>query len=138
MSQFVNSLAGLGAFALYFALSIFFLLLFKFVYIRCTPYDEWKLVKDEQNIAAGITLSGAFLGYSLAIAGAAKNSVNLVDFAIWGVIALVAQLLAFAIVRYGFMPKLVERIKANEIPAGIVMASMSVAIGLLNAACMTY
>jgi len=67
MSQLLNSLAGLGAFALYFALSIFFLLLFKFVYIRCTPYDEWKLVKDDKNVAAGLTLSGAFIGYSIAI-----------------------------------------------------------------------
>ena len=138
MSQLLNSLAGLGAFALYFALSIFFLLLFKFVYIRCTPYDEWKLVKDDKNVAAGLTLSGAFIGYSIAIAGAATNSVNLIDFAVWGVVALIAQLLAFAIVRYGFMPKLVDRIKDNEIPAGIVMGSMSIAIGLLNAACMTY
>ncbi|MDN3616038.1 MAG: DUF350 domain-containing protein [Vibrio gallaecicus] len=138
MSQLLNSLAGLGAFALYFALSIFFLLLFKFVYIRCTPYDEWKLVKDDKNVAAGLTLSGAFIGYSLAIAGAATNSVNLIDFAVWGVVALIAQLLAFAIVRFGFMPKLVDRIKDNEIPAGIVMGSMSIAIGLLNAACMTY
>ncbi|MBW3698438.1 DUF350 domain-containing protein [Vibrio sp. T187] len=138
MSQLLDSLAGLGAFALYFALSIGLLLLFKFVYIRFTPYDEWKLVKEEQNVAAGLTLSGAFIGYSLAIASAASNSVNLIDFAIWGVVALIAQLIAFAIVRFGFMPKLVERIKANEIPAGIVMGSMSIAIGLLNAACMTY
>lgn len=138
MSQFALSLAGLGSFALYFGLSIAFLLIFKFVYIRITPYDEWKLVKEEQNIAAALTLSGAFIGYSLAIASAASNSVNLIDFAIWGVIALIAQVIAYAIVRFGFMPKLVERIKSNEIPAGVVMGSMSIAIGLLNAACMTY
>ncbi|MCG7496426.1 DUF350 domain-containing protein [Vibrio sp. Of7-15] len=138
MSQFALSLAGLGSFALYFGLSIVFLLIFKFVYIRITPYDEWKLVKEEQNIAAALTLSGAFIGYSLAIASAASNSVNLIDFAIWGVVALIAQVIAYAIVRFGFMPKLVERIKGNEIPAGVVMGSMSIAIGLLNAACMTY
>ena len=138
MSQFALSLAGLGSFALYFGLSIAFLLIFKFVYSRITPYDEWKLVKEEQNIAAALTLSGAFIGYSLAIASAASNSVNLIDFAIWGVIALIAQVIAYAIVRFGFMPKLVERIKSNEIPAGVVMGSMSIAIGLLNAACMTY
>lgn len=138
MSQFALSLAGLGSFALYFGLSIVFLLIFKFVYIRITPYDEWKLVKEEQSIAAALTLSGAFIGYSLAIASAASNSVNLIDFAIWGVVALIAQVIAYAIVRFGFMPKLVERIKNNEIPAGVVMGSMSIAIGLLNAACMTY
>ncbi len=138
MSQFALSLANLGSFALYLGLSILFLMLFKFVYIRITPYDEWQLLKEENNIAAALTLSGAFIGYSLAIASAASNSVNLLDFAIWGVIALIAQVVAFLIVRFGFMPKLVERIQNNEIPAGIVMGSMSISIGLLNAACMTY
>jgi len=138
MDVFANSLAGLGAFLLYFSLSLAFLMLFKFIYVRFTPHDEWKLVKDQQNIAAAIGLSGSILGYCLAIAGAASNSVNLVDFAIWGVVALIAQLIAFIIVRFGFMPKIVERIEAGEIPAGILMAATSVSVGLLNAACMTY
>jgi putative membrane protein len=138
MSQLIASLSGLGSFALYFGLSIVFLMLFKFVYLRITPYDEWALVKEEKNVAAAITMSGAFIGYSLAIASAATNSVGLLDFALWGVVALIAQVLAFAIVRFGFMPKLVERIINNEIPAAIVMGSMSIAIGILNAACMTY
>lgn len=138
MPQFELLLESLGSFALYLGLSILFLMIFKFVYIRITPYDEWKLVKEENNVAAALTLSGAFIGYSLAIASAASNSVSIFDFAIWGVVALVAQVLAFFIIRFGFMPKLVERIEKNEIPAGIVMGSMSIAIGLLNAACMTY
>lgn len=138
MEVLTNSLAGLGAFLLYFSLSLVFLLVFKFVYVRFTPHDEWKLVKEDQNIAAAIGLSGSILGYCLAIAGAASNSVNLIDFAIWGVVALLAQLVAFAIMRFGFMPKIVERIEAGEIPAGIVMAATSVSVGLLNAACMTY
>ncbi|KMV29802.1 DUF350 domain-containing protein [Photobacterium swingsii] len=138
MDVFSQSLAGLGAFLLYFSLSLVFLMLFKFVYVRFTPYDEWKLVKEDQNTAAAIALSGSVLGYSLAIAGAASNSVNLIDFAIWGLVALAAQLVAFVIVRFGFMPKIVERIEAGEIPAGILMAATSVSVGLLNAACMTY
>ncbi|MGF1681797.1 DUF350 domain-containing protein [Photobacterium makurazakiensis] len=138
MDVITNSLAGLGAFLLYFSLSLAFLLLFKFVYVRFTPHDEWKLVKEDKNIAAAIGLSGSILGYCLAIAGAASNSVNIIDFILWGVVALIAQLIAFAILRFGFMPKIVERIEAGEIPAGIVMAATSVSVGLLNAACMTY
>ncbi|KXI21060.1 DUF350 domain-containing protein [Photobacterium sanguinicancri] len=138
MDVLSQSLAGLGAFLLYFSLSLVFLMLFKFVYVRCTPYDEWKLVKEDKNTAAAIALSGSILGYSLAVAGAASNSVNLIDFAIWGLVALAAQLIAFVIVRFGFMPKIVERIEAGEIPAGILMAATSVSVGLLNAACMTY
>ncbi|MDO6708318.1 MULTISPECIES: DUF350 domain-containing protein [unclassified Photobacterium] len=138
MELLTQSLAGLGSFAIYFSISILFLMLFKIIFVRVTPYDEWKLVKEEKNTAAAITLSGSIVGYSLAVAGAASNSVNFVDFAIWGVVALLAQMLAYVIVRIGFMPKIAERIEAGEIPAGLLMAATSVSVGLLNAACMTY
>ncbi|MDW6004310.1 DUF350 domain-containing protein [Vibrio mangrovi] len=133
-----HSLLGLGNFSLYFVISLVFLILFKLIYVRITPYDEWKLVKDNQNIAAGIALSGAMIGFSLALAGAASNSVNLVDFCVWSVVALLAQIIAFLVVRFGFMPKLAERIEAGEVPAATLMAAMSISVGLLNAACMTY
>jgi putative membrane protein len=138
METLTHSLAGLGNFALYFILSLVLLLIFHLVYVRFTPFDEWKLVKEQKNTAAAITLSGSILGYSLALASAASNSVNLIDFCVWGVVALIAQILAFVIVRVGFMPKLVARIEAGEIPAAILMAATSVAVGILNAACMTY
>ncbi|MEL6117377.1 MULTISPECIES: DUF350 domain-containing protein [Photobacterium] len=138
MDLLTQSLAGLGSFVVYFAISIVFLMLFKIIFVRITPYDEWKLVKEEKNTAAAITLSGSILGYALAISGAASNSVNFIDFSIWGVVALLAQMLAYVIVRVGFMPRIAERIEAGEIPAGLLMAATSVSVGLLNAACMTY
>jgi len=138
MDLLTQSLAGLGSFIIYFAISIVFLMLFKVIFVRITPYDEWKLVKEEKNTAAAITLSGSILGYALAISGAASNSVNFIDFSIWGVVALLAQMLAYVIVRIGFMPRIAERIEAGEIPAGLIMAATSVSVGLLNAACMTY
>lgn len=134
----LTSLEGLTNFALYFAVAIGLLMAFKFIYAFITPYDEWKLVREEQNIAAATGFTGAIIGFSLALASAAANSVSLVDFAIWGVIGLVAQILAFLILRFVFMPKLVQRIKDNEISAGIMLGGLSVAVGLLNAACMTY
>ncbi|WP_261842217.1 DUF350 domain-containing protein [Aliamphritea ceti] len=134
----LTSLAGLTNFALYFAVAIGLLLAFKFIYALITPYDEWKLVREEQNVAAATGFTGAIIGFSLALASAAANSISLLDFAIWGVIGLVAQILAFMILRFVFMPKLVQRIKDNEISAGIMLGGLSVAVGLLNAACMTY
>ncbi|WP_410175351.1 DUF350 domain-containing protein [Plesiomonas shigelloides] len=131
-------LAGLGSFALYFFTSLIMLMVFKWAYVRVTPYDEWALVKEQKNVAAAVTLAGAFIGYSLAIASAASNSVSLFDFIVWGIVAMFAQIIAFLIVRFGLMPSFVERINNNEIGAGIVMAGMSVSVGLLNAACMTY
>ncbi|MDB1124766.1 DUF350 domain-containing protein [Vibrio algarum] len=138
MQLLIDSIGNVGAFLLYFSISLAFLLLFKVIYVRFTPYDEWALIKDGKNVSAAIALAGSILGYSLAISGAASNSVNVVDFAVWGVIALLAQIAAFFLVRFTFMPKVSERIEQGEIPAGIVMAATSVSVGLLNAACMTY
>ena len=66
------------------------------------------------------------------------NSASLVDFVVWGVVAIVAQVIAFLLLRFTFMPKIAERIINNEISAGTILAAISIAVGLLNAACMTY
>ncbi|MBU2919318.1 MAG: putative membrane protein [Psychrosphaera sp.] len=125
-------------FGLYFGLSIVFLVIFKFAYAFVTPHDEWKLIKEEKSTSAAIGFGGAIIGFSLALASAATNSVSMVDFATWGLIALVAQCVAFAIVRFGFMPKIVQRIEDNEISAGVMLGVINVSIGILNAACMSY
>ena len=134
-NELMTSLLHFGA---YFGMSLLFLVVFKYVYKFITPHDEWKLIKEEQNTAAAIGFGGAVVGFAIALSGAASNSVSLIDFATWGAVALVAQSLAFALVRFGFMPQIIGRIEANEISAGIMLAATSIAVGLLNAACMTY
>lgn len=129
---------GITAFTGYFGLSLAFLIVFKMIYMWTTPHDEWKLIKEEKNISAAIALGGAIVGYAIAISGAASNSVGIIDYAMWGAVALVAQVSGFFIVRALMMPKIVQRIENNEIPAAVVLASVSIAVGLLNAACLTY
>lgn len=138
MDALINSLMGLSNFAMYFLSSLALLLIFKFLYALITPHDEWKLVKEDKNVAAAIGFIGAVIGFAIAIAGAASNSVSLLDFWLWSVFALIAQLLAFAIIRFIFMPKIVQSINDNEISAGVVLGGFSIAVGILNAACMTY
>ncbi len=138
MEIVMDSLAGLANFAMYFAISIVYLFIFKIVYAFVTPHDEWTLVKEQQNVSAAIGFGGAMIGFSLALASAASNSLGLIDFTLWGVVAVIAQSFAFALLRFTFMPKIAERINNNEISAGVMLAAVSVAVGLLNAACMTY
>lgn len=138
MEAVLESLAGITGFAIYFGAALALLLAFKFIYAFITPHDEWALVKEEQNVAAATGFIGAVIGFALALAGAVANSVSVIDFVVWAFVALVAQTLAFAIVRFVFMPKIVQRIHDNEISAGIVLGGTSIAVGLLNAACMTY
>ena len=95
-------------------------------------------VKEEKNVAAAIGFGGAIVGFAIALASAATHSVAIVDFIIWAVVAIIAQSLAFALLRFTFMPKIAQRINENEVSAGVMLASMSIAVGLLNAACMTY
>jgi putative membrane protein len=138
MDAVLNSIAGLQNFALYFVISIALFFVFKIVYAFVTPHDEWKLVKEEKSTAAAIGFGGAMIGFAIALSGAVKNSEFLLDYTIWGVVAIVAQLLAFALLRFTFMPKIAERIQNNEVSAGVMLGAMSVAVGLLNAACMSY
>jgi len=140
MSLIMESLSlfllGLVKFALYFGLSLLALILFKSLYTRITPYDEWQLVK-RGNMAASLALSGAVVGFSIALASAANNSVSIFDFVGWALVALGAQLLAYWLVRFN-LPRIAWRIEQDQQSAGLLLGATSVAIGLLNAAAMSY
>ena len=134
--MFLASIQGLDNFALYFVLALVNLALFKFAYAAITPHDEWGLI-GQNNPAAAVAFAGAIVGFAIALGGAASNSVNEVDFSVWAIIAFVAQLLAFLVARI-MISGLTARIKDGELAAGIMVAAVSLAIGIINAACMTY
>ena len=131
-------LSGITNFALYFGVAIVLLVVFKSVYGLATPHAEWKLIKEEKSTAAAIGFGGAIIGFAIALAGAVSNSGDLIDFGVWGLIALIAQVISFSIVRFIFMPKITSRIENNEVSAGIVLGATNIAVGFINAACMTY
>ncbi|AUI87762.1 hypothetical protein BS333_15285 [Vibrio azureus] len=131
-------LAALGNFAAYFFTGLACLLIFKYIAIAFTPYNEWKLIKEEKNIAAAIALGGSLIGYSIAINGVFQNAISYVDFATWAFVSLLTQIIAIKIVRFVFMPKFVQRIENNEVGAAVIAAALYIAIGLLNAGSMTY
>lgn len=137
MSDLMISLSTLGNFGVYFGVSLLFLIAFRFVFPLITPYKEWVLIK-QGNVAAAIGMGGSFIGYATAVGSAISNSQGVLDFAVWGVVALVAQAIAYLIIRVIFLPKITERIERDEASAGIILASIAIAVGLLNAACMTY
>ena len=131
-------LPAIGNFALYFAIATSLLIVFKVIYAAITPHNEWKLITEATNTAAAIAFGGANVGFAIALSCTISHSVDLIDFVIWAAISLLAQLMAFAVVRFLFMPKLVARIQNNEISAAVVLMSVSIAVGLINAASMSY
>ena len=56
------SLAGFDEFLVYAGLSVVFVYAYMLIYLRLTPYDELKLIK-EGNVAAALSLSGTVLGF---------------------------------------------------------------------------
>lgn len=132
----LTSLAGLPAFAAYFALAIVLLLLFVRLYTWVTPHDEFGLIRAN-NAAAAIAFAGAIIGFAWPLASAITHSMSLLDCAIWGGIALIVQVLTF-IISSAALKQLPQRITRGELAAGVFSAACSVSVGMLNAACMSY
>jgi putative membrane protein len=129
------SFVGLPAFLSYFAIAMLLLLLFGFIYTRLTAHDEFELIRHGKS-AAAIALGGSLLAFALPLCSAIIHSVSLVDFVIWGVIAMVIQIGTFFAVRI-FVANLSQRITNNEVSAGLFVALASLSVGAINAACMT-
>ncbi|WP_166838461.1 DUF350 domain-containing protein [Rheinheimera pleomorphica] len=132
----LTSLAGLPAFAAYFAMAIALLLLFVRLYTWVTPHDEFGLIRAN-NPAAAVAFAGAIIGFAWPLASAITHSMSLLDCAIWGGVALLVQVLTF-LLSSAALKQLPQRITQGELAAGIFSAACSVTVGMLNAACMSY
>ena len=136
MVTITHYLAGVPLFLAYFLIALVFTGIYAFVYTRLTPHDEMALIKEDKP-AAAVAFAGSLIGFVLPLASVIENSIDLADMALWGSVALIVQVLAFFGLRL-FMPKISERIANNEMAAGIWLGTISIAAGLLNAACLTY
>ena len=136
MRQVFDSFAGFDDFLVYLAVALVLLAIFIAIYIRVTPYREIALIR-EGNMAASFSLSGSLLGFIVPLAAAVQHSVSLVDMAIWGLIAMIVQIAAFIVVKI-LIPSITQDIPANKGAAGFFLGSLSLGVGLLNAACMSY
>lgn len=134
--EIMESFGGFDDFMLYLAISSVLLAIFVAIYVRITPYREIQLIR-ENNMAAAFSLSGTILGMVIPLASAVEYSVNPVDMALWGFIALAIQLLVFVIARIA-LPNIVRDIPEGKGASGFFLGIISVAAGVLNAACMTY
>lgn len=134
--QIMESFAGFDDFLVYLAIASVLLAIFVAIYVRITPYREIGLIR-EGNMAAAFSLSGTLIGMVIPLSNAVEYSVNPVDMAIWGFIALAIQLIVFVIARIA-LPNIAQDIPAGKQASGFFLGAISIAGGILNAACMTY
>ena len=136
MTDFQLSLGGIDNFLAYFGMALVLLALFVAIYVRVTPHREIALIR-QGNLAASLSLSGAMLGVVIPLYIAITHSVAWWDMLLWGAIALVVQVLAYFVVRLA-VPTLSADIAAGRTAQGLFLGVLSLAVGILNAASMTF
>lgn len=126
-------------FMLFFGTAVVLVGIFLYLYAIVTPYDDYKLIFEENNIAASLGFGGAIIGVSIPLYSALVSSVSYFDFLIWGFVAIVIQLIfAFVVTRISGKYSLEAKISEGVVPVGILMAFLSICVGLLNAGSMSY
>jgi putative membrane protein len=134
--ELFESFAGFDDFLVYLAVSITYFAAYLAIYLRVTPYPEIKLIRSG-NVAAAYSLAGSVVGFAIPLASAVANSVNLVDMALWALIAMAVQVCVYVVVKL-MIPDIAKDISENHVAQGLFLGAMSLAVGILNAACMTY
>jgi putative membrane protein len=123
------------AYLLHLGTAAALVLAFFVVYTRVTPYDEVRLIR-EGNGAAALSLGGALVGFAATIASALMHTNDYYQFAGWAFGALLVQLLVYmTVTRLLRMSK--DHIEADNRAFGGLLGAISLAIGLVNAGCVS-
>ncbi|OYX46266.1 MAG: hypothetical protein B7Y90_16315 [Alphaproteobacteria bacterium 32-64-14] len=102
------------------------------VHVLLTPMKEIKLIR-EGNTSAAISLCAVIVGLSVPMAACLVTALSVWDILIWGVVAILLQLLAFRAADL-VLRDLPRRIERNEIGAALVLAAVKIAAAMVMAA----
>jgi len=126
-------------FSLYLLVSLGLLFVGLFLFeITTTKVKEFKLIA-EKNVTAALSLGGKVLGLAVVLGSAAEFSISLVDMIIWGAIGIVAQIIVFIIAEVITIRFSIEKaIQEDNRAVGVLLFSLSLAVGWIVAKCLTY
>lgn len=99
------------------------------VYVILTPMKEMELLRNG-NASAGLGLAGVIIGLTIPIASALATSLSLWDLLIWGVVALLIQLLSFRVVDL-ILKDLPRRIENDEAGAAILLIAVKISSAMI-------
>ncbi len=120
---------------IYIVSALVMLGVFTVVYTTVTRYKEFDLIR-EGNIAAVLSYSGALVGFSFTLCSSIAIHASFLMFVVWGVAAMAVQLVVYVIMAQAIRG-LNEAIEENNIAMGGLIGSISLAAGIVNAACLT-
>jgi len=126
-------------FGSYLGVAILLLVIFILLFMLSTPkINEMRLIA-EKNVSAALLLGGKVIGLAIVLGAAAEYSVSLIDMAIWGAIGIVSQIIVFVLaevvtIRFSIS----NAIKEDNRAVGVMLFSLSLAIGWIVAKCLSY
>jgi putative membrane protein len=94
----LQSLSGVPAFLVYLVVAAALLAAYVVIYTAITRHDEFTLIRGNVPGAA-VALGLSAIGFALPLTSAIGHSANVIDCAIWGVIALIVQIAVYYLVR---------------------------------------
>ena len=127
-------LGALPHFLAYFGTAALLGIAFIVVYSAITPLSEFTLIK-EGHTAPAISIVGAFIGFAIPLAIVIGNSVSIPDVVFWGIVVLAVQLLVFFVTSKVFSG-IAKKLEEDCLASGVFLGGTSIAVGILNAACM--
>ena len=131
----MSSIAGLESFVTYFGTALALVGLYLVVYTLATSRNDFALIR--QNVlSAALSLGLSLIGFALPLSSAITRAQSVMDCVVWGVVAIVVQVLVYWLVRL-LVPRLAQRIAAGELSAALFLGAASLAAGILNAASMS-
>jgi putative membrane protein len=126
---------GLPQLLLQFVVTIVLLMVGVAIYTTFTPYKELELVR-QNNTTGGVLYAGTIIALAIPLASLLATTSYLLDIVVWGIVALVIQLLTLAVVSLLLLRHLRVMIEAGNVAAALTVAGTQIAVALLNAAAM--
>jgi putative membrane protein len=126
--------SGLPMLLIQFVLVLALLIIGILIYTAITPFRERELLRNG-NSAAATVLGGALVALAIPLAALLATTGALLDILVWGVVAVLLQLLTVAIVLH-LSRGMRMMIEAGQVAGAIPLVAAQLAIGLLNAAAM--
>jgi len=97
-----------------------------------TPMKEMQLIRAG-NVSAGISVGAVIVGLAVPMSACLATATTVYDILIWGVVAILLQLLAFRASDL-LLRDLPRRIERDEVGAALVLAGVKIAAAMIMAA----
>ncbi|WP_227937094.1 DUF350 domain-containing protein [Alkalihalobacillus deserti] len=132
-------LQTLDHFLIYLAVSLVLFLIGTYIFKMLTPYSEREQIK-KGNTAVALKLLGKMTGLVVVLQSAIRSSINLIDLTIWAFIAIIVQIVLHLVIEYVFTrnTSLAKEIESGNVAVGLFLGGVSVLVGLIVAATISY